>query len=263
VALVIAALLLDGSQRGRRDSGGQLWFDNAVCASASPVQGALVFTLRFLDHQWQALTRGQQLLRENTRLAAKVGELQSKLTYLEETVAAADRSQTLRDAYPGVDRNARVAQVIAQGSGGWLSYLVVDAGSESGVRVRDVAVTREGLVGQVYAVTRRSARIVPITDPTSGVATLTKLSRERGIVKGAGTSMCSLKYLRPAASIKPGDEVLTTGDGGVFPKGLRVGTVVSVQRDAYTEGKTAAVRPAVAFRGIEEVLLIPSPSALQ
>jgi rod shape-determining protein MreC len=134
--------------------------------------------------------------------------------------------------------------------------LVVDSGSALGTRVQDVAVTKDGVVGQVYAVTSHAARVLPITDPASGLGVRVRRTRETGILKGAGGWRCELRYLGPDAQVEVGDELVTAGLGGVFPKGLRVGRVMSVGQDRETSGKMAVVEPAAKLRNVEEVLLL-------
>ena len=152
-----------------------------------------------------------------------------------------------------------MAHVIAVGSGGWLSFLTIDRGRAEGVRVRDVAVTKQGVVGQVCAVAEHSARILPITDIASGVAVRVRRSRETGVLKGLGAWQCELLYLGPQAQVRNGDELLTAGIGGVFPAGLRVGTITSVAADPNTSGKKATVEPAARLQNVEEVLLLRAP----
>jgi rod shape-determining protein MreC len=77
-------------------------------------------------------------------------------------------------------------------------------------------------------------------------------------VEGLGNWRCEVRYLSPDADVQPGDAVLTSGLGGVFPEGLRVGTVTSVDDEGTCPGKAAEVRPAAQLRRLEDVLLIPA-----
>jgi rod shape-determining protein MreC len=134
--------------------------------------------------------------------------------------------------------------------------LTVDAGSARGVRPRDVAVTAAGVVGQVVAVTADSARVLPITEPSSAVAVRVQRSRESGILKGSGASGCEVRCLDPQADVRPGDAIITSGLGGIFPAGLRVGAVTGVGRDRDAPGKVARVRPWAEIGKTEELLLV-------
>lgn len=253
--LMVVALALDAWQRAPRPEAGRMWLDEVVCASALPFQSALAGGLRWAEDQWQALAQAREVWRENKRLSARVGELQARVSQLEESYAEVAREKAVREKYAAAGRG-RMARVMATGSGGWLSYLVVSGGSATGTRVRDVALTADGVVGQVYAVAGSSARVVPITDGSSKVAALVKDSRETGILVGTGGSQCELRFLAPDAAVRPGAMVLTAGTGGVFPKGLPLGTVVSVGPEPHGVGKRAVVEPAVRFRKLEEVLLV-------
>lgn len=254
--MLLVALGLDAWQNRARRAGHQMWLDDAVCAASAPLQGLLLQGSREAEAVWAAIARGYRLAQENTRLAAEVGELRARLTSLQESYAARERERALRAAYAEVGGRSRSARVIGMGSGGWLTYLVVNRGSNQGTRLRDVAVTTEGVVGQVYAVSRETAHVLPITDPSSGLAVRVQRTRESGILKGRGDWQCELRYLDPAADVRAGDELVSAGLGGVFPKGLRVGRVVSVTRDPDTDGKVALVEPAADLRNAEEVLLL-------
>jgi len=261
--LVLLALGLDLWQSVAQRAGNQTWFDNAVTTISCPLQRALLSATWRTEKAWKTIAYGRQLTQENARLAAEVAALEAQLTRLQEARAASQREHALLSAYADTGRSARVAHVIAVGSGGWLSYLVVDRGAAHGVRVQDIAVAREGLVGQVYAVAARTARILPITDPTSGVAVRLQRSRETGILKGLGHWRCEIRYLSPDADVQPGDQVLTTGSGGVFPPGLRVGTVTAVMANRYTPGRVAPVALVVQLHKVEEILLLPGRNHLQ
>jgi rod shape-determining protein MreC len=265
--LALLAVLLDLGQAGARRAGRDLWFERALSAPAVPLRATITACSRGLAHAWQAVMRGGALRQENVRLRARVGELEGKLVRSREQEAAARRVGRLvagadASAQQGkLHRSGRIAQVVGVSTGGWLSYLVVNSGADRGVGVRDVALAAEGLVGQVYAVTPHSARVLPITDPSSAVAALVQRTRERGMVRGAGEGGCRMEYLPQEALARPGDQVLTSGIGQVFPKGLRIGTVVSVTSDPATVQKVAAVKPAVDLQRVEEVLLVRPPAA--
>ena len=254
--LAIAALALDVWEYGAHQRGRHTWFEGAVCTVSYPLQRVLLRATWRAEEIWYMAVHRRELAEDNARLTARVASLESRLSRLQESYAEEERERALRSAYPRVQERNALAQVIGVHAGGWLSYFTVDRGSAHGVGVGDVAVTRNGLVGQVYAVTSQTARVLPFTDPAAGVAVRVQRSRETGILKGLGEWECEMRYLDPDADVGPGDQVLTAGSGGVFPKGIRVGTVTSVMADPYTPGKIAAVEPASELRKIEEVLLL-------
>ncbi len=254
--LVIAALGLDVWQYSAQRAGGHTWFDSGVSTISCPLERALLQTKAAIEGAWMSVARGRELVKENERLSVQVAVLENHLVELAEARAQSEREESLLAAYADGRQHVGLARVIAVGSGGWLTYLLVDRGTADGVEQEDVAVTREGVVGQVYAVTAHTARIVPLSDSVSGVSVFVQRSRETGILKGLGNWRCELRYLDPDAAVQPGDLVLTAGTGGVFPKGLRVGTVIAVVADPNTPGKLAEIEPAAEFRKVEEVLLL-------
>ena len=254
--LVIAALGLDVWQYSAQRAGGHTWFDSGVSTISYPLERALLQTKAAIEGAWMSVARGRELVKENERLSVQVAVLENHLVELAEARAQSEREESLLAAYADDRHHVGLARVIAVGSGGWLTYLLVDRGTADGVEQQDVAVTREGVVGQVYAVTAHTARIVPLSDSLSGVSVFVQRSRETGILKGLGNWRCELRYLDPDAAVQPGDQVLTAGPGGVFPKGLRVGTVIAVVADPNTPGKLAEIEPAAEFRKVEEVLLL-------
>ncbi len=257
IALVVVAFAFQCWQNRARSRGGRMWFDSAICAVSYPVQSLFLGVARGAERAWRMLFHARELERENIRLAARASQLEAALARRRESDSAARRQHELRSAYPEAPADAVLARVIGVASSGWSSYLTLDRGDAHGIAVGDVAVARAGAVGQVYAVARSSARVIPLTDHASGMAARIQRTRDTGIVKGLGNWRCELRYLEPDAEILPGDQVLTSGTGGVFPAGLRIGTVVSVAADPRGSGQVASVEAAAELRKIEEVLILP------
>lgn len=255
VALMALALALDLWQAAARRAGQTAWFESAACALARPLQTALTQTILFVEQQWAIAVRARTLFRENARLRGRVAELEQSLSAIVEERAADARTSKVLSAFPPSRRKC-VARVIGLGGGAWPDLVTLDAGSARGVLPRDVGLGAAGVVGQVVAVTPGSARLLPITDPGSAVAVRVQRSREFGILKGIGASRCEVRYLDPRADVRSGDAIVTSGLGGIFPAGLRVGAVTSVRNDPDAPGKVAQVRPWVELGKTEEVVVI-------
>jgi rod shape-determining protein MreC len=259
-SMFVVAMGLDVWQQAARRAGTTTWFDNAVSGVARPLQTALVVGADAIDREWMATVHARDLIDENTQLWDRVAALESALLQVQEARAASERVASLQDAYGGVGPGVQIARVIGVGQGGWSHYYTLNRGEADGVGLRAVAVTGEGVVGQVYAVTARSSRLMPITEPSSAVSVRLRRSRDTGVLEGVGEWRCEVRYLSPEADVKIGDEVITSGLGGVYPAGLRVGTVVSVIADEHIPGKIARVEPSVGIGKIENVLLLSAGS---
>jgi rod shape-determining protein MreC len=119
-----------------------------------------------------------------------------------------------------------------------------------------------GVVGQITSVSSSSARVLLVSDHSSGVDVLIQGSRVRGVLEGAGEKVCELKFVTKENLVKVGDVVVTSGMDQVFPKGLIVGTVSEVSSQTGTLFQTIEVRPAVNFARVEEVVVVPSSQSI-
>jgi rod shape-determining protein MreC len=142
----------------------------------------------------------------------------------------------------------------------------VNVGSEQGIKPRMPVVTAQGIVGTISRVYRNSSLFISIADPSHDVDGIVVRSRARFIVEGRGRSLLGrLKYLDRAEDIRVGDSVVTSGLDGVFPKGLKIGDIVRVERPRTGVTQEAELRTAVDFGSLEEVLVLESggiPGAL-
>lgn len=162
------------------------------------------------------------------------------------------------------------ARIIARNPDNWFSYAVLDKGSASGV-TRDMAVVAHGgLVGRVIRVSPRTSTVLFLLDRDSGVAAGVYRPGDDddapelesfGVVLGQGTQQpfLHLRLFSHEARLEPGDRVVTSGLGGIFPPGLVVGEVLDVRWDELGLAKSATVTPAVAFHRLQEVLIITGP----
>jgi len=124
------------------------------------------------------------------------------------------------------------ARVVANSGGAYVRSLMVYAGSENGVARGQAAVTGDGLVGRVSEVGSRAARVLLVTDLNSRVPVIVEGSQQRGLLAGDNSERPYLRYLDTGAAIRIGDRIVTSGQGGVFPPGLPVGVVASLDGEA-------------------------------
>jgi len=150
--------------------------------------------------QWQALAR--QLEAENTAL------------------------RTLTGFAPESASTETSARVIGASGGAYVRSVLVAAGARHGVRKGQAAVAGTGLAGRVTEVGDRSARVLLITDLNSRIPVVVESSRDQAILAGDNSDRPRLDYLRPNARVTPGDRVVTSGLGGIFPPGIPVGVVI-------------------------------------
>jgi rod shape-determining protein MreC len=139
----------------------------------------------------------------------------------------------------------------------YLQYVIINVGAQQGAEVgMSVVSGGAGLVGRIAEVGPRTAKVRLLADPDSAVAALLQTTRGTGLVVGQPDGTLQMKYIPQEEEVNVGEIVLTSGLGGLMPKGLVVGQVIEVQRREYETFQTATVRPAVDFTRIELALVI-------
>jgi rod shape-determining protein MreC len=119
-------------------------------------------------------------------------------------------------------------------------------------------VTYDGLVGQVIHAAPALSQVMLLTDFRSGVDAIVQRTRASGIVAGRGRSIAELKFLPVGADLQAGDRLLSSGMGGVFPKGLIIGEVKDIHRNGR-QTQQVEIQPSVDFSHLEEVLVLIKP----
>jgi rod shape-determining protein MreC len=155
-----------------------------------------------------------------------------------------------------VENQYIAATVIARDVSPFMQYVIIDRGSDSGLRKGMPVITQQGLVGNIAAVTAGAARVQLINDPGSSINVILQQSGAEGIINGQITGEIELDMISKNASIQPGELVMTSGLGGKYPANIVVGQVVSIRSEAYSLFQSASVQPAVDFSQLEIVLII-------
>lgn len=148
------------------------------------------------------------------------------------------------------------ARVIGIDPTGLIQAIVVDRGSKDGIKEGMAVVAPGGLVGQVTDVFESSARVLLITDPRSAVAAIGQRSRSQGVVRGNPDRSLAWDYVPQGDDVKEGDLVISSGLGGVFPKGLLIGQVKSVRRQDVAIFQEVHVEPAARMQELDSLLII-------
>lgn len=251
--LVLVALLLFSVNLRQRPR--TTLFEKAILQITAPLQMGIDSACEFVADTWNHYLWLMETSRQNETLLTENRRMRRELDALQEIRLANERLRSLLDFKEEVALPALPAQVIAEDSSSWFRTVVIDKGSEDGVREGLPVVVPEGAVGRVIKCAPRQARVLLVTDASSSVATLVQRNRTRGICRGQG-DVLALEFALRQEDIAVGDQVVTSGTGGVFPKGLTLGRVSGVDREGYGLFQTVTVIPAVDFSRLEEVLVL-------
>ena len=199
--------------------------------------------------------------RDNQRIKTENEILRQQTIQLNETLAENSRLKAMLNYKKAAHQfDFMVAEVIARDPGSWTSTIMVNRGSSDGVAKDMPVVTPRGLVGNVIQVYPHSAKVMLITDQKSAVGALVQRpeSRVAGIVEGPGPQARGPRLVNLArdADVIKGDKVITSGLGGIYPKGFMVGEVVEIVNEEGGLLKYAVLKPAADFDRLEEVLIL-------
>jgi rod shape-determining protein MreC len=204
----------------------------SVTDTASPVLDVLSRPLAAIGHLTDRARDFVTVYQDNYRLAEENERL---LHWQQAALNLASENARLRELLKLTPEPATTfitARVIANSGGAYVRSLMIHAGSGNGVERGQAAVTGEGLVGRVSEVGSQTARVLLVTDLNSRVPVIVEGPQQRALLTGDNSERPCLRYLNAGAEIKVGDRVVTSGQGGVFPPGLPVGVVASLDAEA-------------------------------
>ncbi len=196
------------------------------------------------------------MTRENERLRAEIVSLRERLKAQQEAVLENRRLKDLLRFAETQDRRTVGARVVGHDVSPWFQAIFIDAGTEEGVEPGMAVVTPAGGVGRVHKVYRGVSEVILLSDGRSAADVIIERSRVRAVAEGTGGNVCRLKYVSPTMDVAVGDRVLFSGFDGSMPKGVLLGTVVSVDRPKESLFLKVQVQCAVNFLSQEEVLVV-------
>jgi len=189
-------------------------------------------------------------------LQNQIERLQAELTRMEEYRQENERLLRLLELEDAYGLDAVGARVISASPDSWHRVITINKGSSAGIEVGMPVMSANGLIGQVESVSLFSSTVRLITDADSGVAVYIQESRAEGILSGSIDGVLYLNYIKLDVQVNPGDRVITSGTGGVYPKGIAVGEVLSVNYSKTDVYQTIVVRTYTRVSSFEEVLVI-------
>lgn len=201
------------------------------------------------------LTSDQETLSE---LRAENEALRARNVELEESALTTERLQGLLDLQDVYNLQSTAARIISGASDSWSSTVTLDKGSSAGLAVGMPVTSSAGIIGQIVECGPATSTVLLLTDESSSVSAMVQSNRAQGMVEGSVGGGLSLTLVPSDATVAVGDVVVTSGLGGVFPKGLPLGEVTSVESVPGAAYLTITVEPFAHAESNEEVLVITS-----
>jgi rod shape-determining protein MreC len=202
----------------------------------------------------------RELLKEIDNLRRENQQLKEQQI---QTASIARENEQLRQSL-GWQRQApwrlKLANVVMRDPANWWRTIQIDLGSRDGIQTNQPVLTSEGLVGRISSVSFVSSQVILIGDPNCRVSALVdNATHDMGVLTASGpldSSVVQLSYLASSANLKPGQNVLTSGLGGVFPRGIPIGKIVDVQSIEYGLASEANVKLNANLGALEQVWVL-------
>jgi rod shape-determining protein MreC len=221
-----------------------------------PFQTAISKVSNYVGGFWGKYSELLDVREENEQLRQELLQYKTANIEYREAVATNVRLQKLLELKESLPPPTLTAEIVGKDPSLWFRTFTINRGSSDGVQKGMPVVTVEGVVGQVLTSSPNYSKVLLATDPNSAIEVITQKTRVQGIVKGLGRDAFGLHYVLKSGEVVKGDYVLTSGLGGVFPKGLMVGTVSEVMKSRRGMFQTIEIEPAVDFSQLEYLIII-------
>jgi rod shape-determining protein MreC len=256
--LLTSLFLLTVQTRG----GGPTRAADLVALATTPAQSLLANAHRGALSAWHTFTNWKIVRSENMALRADNERLRVQSLQVRETDQENRRLRRLLALRDRMPLATLTGEIIGREGGGWARSLTVNRGRADGVAQQMPVIVPEGLVGRVAQVRSGASIVQLLNDPTSTVGAVVQRTRTPGLVEGEPGGGVRFKFMaRDGAGVAPGDLIVTSGLGTLFPKGIPVGRVTAIEDKGSALFHFAVLAPAVDAARVEEVLLLTGQSA--
>lgn len=250
--LVVCLVLLTLQTRGYGARAG-----DAVAFVTTPIQTAIAAIPRTALGAWAMYLDWKGVRAENRRLRDEVRRLQVESLWVTEAAEENRRLRRLLELRNRLPVATLPGEVIAREWGGWVRSLTVNRGRGDDVQRLTAVISPDGLVGRIVEVRTGASIVQVLTDPSSTVGAHVVRTRTPGIVEGEPRGTIRFKYMaRDGASLAVDDVIVTSGLGGVFPRGVPIGRVRAIDDRGSALFHYALLAPIVDFARVDEVLLV-------
>lgn len=257
VVLAFFAVILVNATGEERP--GLTLFENIIKTVVTPVESGVSVVVRGVRDTFGTAFAIGSIRDDNKKLKERVAALEAENLLLREYGYQNLRFRDLLKFKDTVGKNYELisASVVGRNPSNWFKTITINRGKSDGIQKNMVVMTSLGLVGHVINVSSNSAEVVLIVESSSAVGGLIQVTRTPGVVEGLGDNSGYLKmrYLAKDAPIREKQVIVSSGLGGIYPKGVPIGRVVKVETESNGLEKYAILEPFVDFNRLEEVFV--------
>jgi rod shape-determining protein MreC len=253
--LTIISMVVDRRPHG--DAGAALpWWQAVVLEVTAPIERVVSAPLGGLKALFSDYVDLLGVRSDNRRLRRRIAEIESENLQFREALVSSGHLARVASMRDEIEIPMLPAEVVGLDVAPWFRSVLVDRGTQHGVEPGHPVITHEGVVGVITATSAHAAKTMLLLDRQSAVDALVQRSRARGVLRGVGRAQLEFEFVVRSADVVVGDEVVTSGLGGVFPKGLRLGRVTELSDAGGRLTRIALIEPAVDLGRLEQVFVM-------
>jgi len=215
---------------------------------SSPIDGLRGFFTNYVDLL--------SVRSDNRRLRRRMAEIEAENLQFREALVSSGHLARVASMRDEIEIPMLPAEVVGLDVAPWFRSVLVDRGTQHGIEPGHPVITHEGVVGVITATSDHAAKTMLLLDRQSAIDALVQRSRARGVLRGVGRPLLEFEFVVRSADVVLGDEVVTSGLGGVFPKGLRLGRVAELRDAGGRLTRIAVIEPAVDLGRLEQVFVM-------
>lgn len=232
---------------------------NTLSSLVMPVQNGVIYIKNKIQGNSTFFTNIQNLKEENEKLKSKNSEIERSLRELEVIKAENETLKqyvNLKEKYS--EYSTVPGYVINKDTSNYSNIIIINVGAEDGIKNNMAVISDAGLVGHIISVNSDTSKVQTLLDTSSAVSSVVGSGRDNMIVRGTLDDRTMLKAtsIPTSVTITEGDKVETSGMGGIYSKGITIGTVKRVTNTKNFTNRYAMIEPAVNFDKLETVLVI-------
>ena len=232
------------------------WFKRTMIDLVGPLQSAIFYTKRKITHFTHSYFALVGVKQENRQLKQQIIDLKHHIFQLKELRRENQRLKDLLKFGEELQYKKILARVIGWDASSHIRLIRVNRGTKNGVQRESPVIASEGLVGHVYQVSDHFSDIMTIINQSNRVDGIVVRTRSHGIIEGHSNGKCIMKYVTRSEPVELNDQIVTSGLGSIYPKGLRVGKISKIERESYGITQFVEVEPDIDFGKLEEVIIL-------
>ncbi|MCI8411476.1 MAG: rod shape-determining protein MreC [Clostridia bacterium] len=256
IITIIILILIVIFSNGEKNSS---FFENVASNLVMPIQNGLTYLKNKIGGNNTFFTDISNLKEENSKLKQQNSELEQSLRELENIKT---QNETLKEYLNLTEKYGEYktipGYVINKDISNYSKTIIINIGKDDGVKENMTVIADKGLVGHVISVTKNTAKVQTIIDTASSISCTMSTTKDAIVCKGTldGQSVLKAMYIPTDKNIIQGDSIETSGLGGIYPKGIHIGTVKKVSNTQNITDRNALIETAVDFDKLDTVLVV-------